>query len=159
MGLQTLPVDDNLVKVDRATMFHSIEGREPFLDQRLVEFGARLPTKFKIRNGETKYLLKRLLGRYLPEELYRLPKRGFAAPVREWIRDFYQREFIDMLGSVSSDVLDRQYVLALLDRYRQGKPVNYSLLWLIFGFQAWHVSWNASAETPAGTRLAALQQR
>ena len=43
--------DDNLVKVDRATMFHSIEGREPFLDQRLVEFGARLPTKFKIRNG------------------------------------------------------------------------------------------------------------
>ena len=45
-------------------------------------------------------------------------------------------------------------MLALLDRYRQGKPVNYSLLWLIFGFQAWHVSWNASAETPAGTRLA-----
>ncbi|WP_051531750.1 asparagine synthase (glutamine-hydrolyzing) [Sphingomonas sp. URHD0057] len=140
--------DDNLVKVDRATMFHSIEGREPFLDQRLIEFGARLPTKFKIRNGETKYLLKRLLARYLPDDLCRLPKRGFAVPVREWIRDFYQREFIDMLGSVSSDVFDRSKLLALLDRYRAGKPVNYSLLWLIFCFQAWFESWNSEARPP-----------
>jgi len=137
--------DDNLVKIDRATMFHSIEGREPFLDQRLIEFAARLPTRFKIRNGETKYLLKRLLARYLPEDLCRLPKRGFAVPVREWIRDFYQSEFIDMLGSVRSDVFDRPKLLAMLDRYRAGKPVNYSLLWLIFCFQAWFESWNSQA--------------
>jgi asparagine synthase (glutamine-hydrolysing) len=138
--------DSNLVKVDRATMFHSVEGREPFLDQRLIEFGAKLPSRFKIRNGETKYLLKRLLARYLPEELCRLPKRGFAVPLREWIRDHYHREFIDRLATVDPGIFDRSAVLALLDRYRRDRPVNYSLLWQIFSFQAWHDSWTSGAE-------------
>jgi asparagine synthase (glutamine-hydrolysing) len=138
--------DNNLVKVDRATMFHGIEGREPFLDQRLIEFGARLPAKFKVRNGETKYLLKRLLARYLPEPLCRLPKRGFGVPVGEWIRDYYHREFIDVLASVDPGIFDRRAVLKLLDRYRLNKPVNYSLLWRIFAFEIWHRSWRSDAE-------------
>lgn len=151
--------DDNLVKVDRATMFHSIENREPFLDQRLVEFGAKLPTKFKIRNGETKYLLKRLLARYLPDDLCRLPKRGFSVPVREWIRDYYHRQFIEVLGRVSSNIFDPREVLRLLDRYREGRPVNYSLLWLIFSFQAWHESWTANAAMPEVGLIPAGRER
>lgn len=137
--------DDNLVKVDRATMFHSIEGREPFLDQRLIEFAARLPGKFKVRGSETKYLLKRLLARYLPHELCHLPKRGFAVPVREWIRDYYQREFLETLDQLSPDIFERRAVTGLLDRYRRGQPVNYTTLWQLFSFQSWHEHWTAAA--------------
>ena len=136
-------VDDILVKVDRATMYHSIEGREPFLDHRLVEFAAKLPVSFKIRNGETKYLLKKLLGRYLPEALYKLPKRGFAAPLNMWVRDFYQARFVEVLERLSPALFDRREVNTLLDRYRRGKNVNYSLLWLLFSFQSWHDKWTA----------------
>ena len=139
--------DDILVKVDRATMFHGIEGREPFLDQHLIEFAARLPSRFKVRNGDLKYLLKQLLARYLPEPLFRLPKRGFAVPIRDWMRDTYKQHFIDTLDRLSADWFDRRAVDRLLDRYRAGKPVDYTLLWHLFSFQLWHEQWL----TPAGT--------
>jgi asparagine synthase (glutamine-hydrolysing) len=135
--------DDILVKVDRATMYHSIEGREPFLDQRLVEFAAQLPVSFKIRDGETKYLLKKLLGRYLPEALFKLPKRGFAAPLNDWIRDYYNDRFVEVLEGSSSPVFDHRQVRALLDRYRSGGPVSYTLLWYLFSFQTWYDRWMA----------------
>jgi asparagine synthase (glutamine-hydrolysing) len=135
-------VDDVLVKVDRATMYHSLEGREPLLDHRIVEFAAQLPVRFKIAGGETKLILKRLLGRYLPRELYDLPKRGFAAPLGQWIRDFYQAHFLETLGGANG-VFDRRELDALLDRYRRGKPVNYSLLWYLFSFQLWYNHWTA----------------
>jgi asparagine synthase (glutamine-hydrolysing) len=137
-------VDDNLVKVDRATMYHSIEGREPFLDHRLVEFAAQLPTCWKIRDGETKYLLKRLLGRYLPEPLFRLPKRGFAAPLDRWVKQFYQERFLQVLERGSDSFFDRGEVGRLLDRYRSSKPVNYWVLWYMFSFQSWYDRWMAA---------------
>jgi asparagine synthase (glutamine-hydrolysing) len=136
-------VDDVLVKVDRATMYHSIEGREPLLDHRIVEFGAQLPVKFKVANGETKLILKRLLGRYLPHELYDLPKRGFATPLSSWIRDFYQQHFVETLEG-SEGFFDKRQLASLLDRYRRGKPVDYPLLWYLFSFQSWFNRWSAS---------------
>jgi asparagine synthase (glutamine-hydrolysing) len=137
-------VDDVLVKVDRATMYHSIEGREPLLDHRVAEFAAQLPVRFKVSGGETKLILKRLLGRYLPRELYDLPKRGFAAPLGQWIRDFYQAHFLETLGGANG-FFERRELDALLDRYRRGKPVNYPLLWYLFSFQSWYDHWTAEA--------------
>jgi asparagine synthase (glutamine-hydrolysing) len=134
--------DDVLVKVDRATMYHSIEGREPLLDHRIVEFAAQLPVKFKLANGETKLILKRLLGRYLPRELYDLPKRGFAAPLSTWVRDFYQQHFLETLQGAEG-FFDKRQLAALLDRYRRGKPVDYPLLWYLFSFQSWFNRWSA----------------
>jgi asparagine synthase (glutamine-hydrolysing) len=133
--------DDILTKVDRATMFNSIEGREPFLDQHLVEFAAQLPMKFKVRGGETKYLLKRLLGRYLPEHLYRLPKRGFAIPFGDWVRNAYQEQFLVVLERADNGIFNTAKVRQLLDRYRRGQPVNYANLWLLFSFQTWYEKW------------------
>jgi asparagine synthase (glutamine-hydrolysing) len=140
--------DDILVKVDRATMFHGIEGREPFLDQHLIEFAARLPSRFKVRNGELKYLLKQLLARYLPEQLFRLPKRGFAVPIRDWMRDTYKQQFVETLDRLSDDWFDRREVDRLLNRYRAGKAVDYTLLWHLFSFQLWHEHW-LTAPSPA----------
>jgi len=136
--------DDILVKVDRATMYHSIEGREPFLDHRLVEFAAQLPGKFKIEGGETKLILKRLLGRYLPEPLWRLPKRGFAVPLMDWIRDSYRERFVEILEDGSA-CFDRKEVTRLLDRYRAGEPINYGVIWYLFSFQTWYNHWTAEA--------------
>ncbi|MBV9932648.1 MAG: asparagine synthase (glutamine-hydrolyzing) [Alphaproteobacteria bacterium] len=134
-------VDDLLVKVDRATMYHSIEGREPFLDHRLVEFAAQLPTEFKIRGGDAKYLLKKLLGRYLSEPLFRLPKKGFAAPLNDWVRDSYHDRFIEVLSGGETALFDRRHIAAMLARYRAGKPVNYTLLWFLFSFHLWYAKW------------------
>lgn len=77
--------EDILTKVDRATMSVGLEGRDPFLDHRIVEFALRLPMKFKYRRGAMKYILRRLLARYLPERLFERPKQGFAVPVYTWL--------------------------------------------------------------------------
>jgi asparagine synthase (glutamine-hydrolysing) len=136
--------DDILVKVDRATMYHSIEGREPFLDHRLIEFAAQLPNRFKVRGGETKYLLKRLLGRYLPERLYRLPKRGFGAPWATWTRDSFKQHFLRVLDEGVAEPFDRREVERLLERYRRGEDVNYTIIWYLFSYHAWRRQWMAT---------------
>lgn len=134
--------DNILIKVDRATMFHSIEGREPFLDHRLVEFAARVPAKFKIdRAGGTKLILKHLLGRYLPRPLFDLPKRGFSAPLAPWAKDHYQDRFADALGA-DTGFFDPAQMNRLIDRYRTGGPLSYGLLWRLFSFQTWYRHWN-----------------
>ena len=135
-------VDDILSKVDRATMYHSIEGREPFLDHRLVEFAAQLPVEYKIFNGETKYLLKKLLGRYLPHELYNLPKRGFGAPLQLWIKQHYHAQFNEVLSSANG-VFDKKEIGYLLKQYNKGTDINYILLWYLFSFQLWYQKWLA----------------
>jgi asparagine synthase (glutamine-hydrolysing) len=133
-------VDDILAKVDRATMYHSIEGREPFLDHRLIEFAAQLPNEYKIRNGETKYLLKKLLGRYLPHHLYNLPKRGFGAPLQLWIKQHYHQKFNEVL-SEQNGFFDSHEMKKLLGEYNKGQDLNYVLLWYLFSFQMWYAKW------------------
>jgi asparagine synthase (glutamine-hydrolysing) len=85
VDIKTWLADDILVKLDRASMAHGLEARAPFLDYRLVEFAASLPVDLKLRGLRTKYLLKRLHGRYLPSALRPRRKRGFNAPVSHWL--------------------------------------------------------------------------
>lgn len=78
--------NDLLVKVDIATMAVSLEARSPFLDHHVIEFAASLPEEFKLRRLTTKYLLKRVLGRLLPEENLHRRKMGFGVPLSHWFR-------------------------------------------------------------------------
>jgi asparagine synthase (glutamine-hydrolysing) len=80
--------DDILVKLDRATMLNALEGRSPFLDNDLVEFARKLPAHFKYRNGQTKYLLKRMLRDLLPREILERKKKGFGIPLSQWLREW-----------------------------------------------------------------------
>jgi asparagine synthase (glutamine-hydrolysing) len=83
--------DDYLQKSDLSTMSYSIESRSPFLSRELVEWSARLPLKYKINFFEKKYILKKLLSRFLPENLINKKKMGFEAPIREWMsKDLYK---------------------------------------------------------------------
>jgi asparagine synthase (glutamine-hydrolysing) len=91
--------DNLLTKVDRASMAYSLEARVPYLDHRLVEFAARLRPELKIREGQTKYLLKRVAERYLPKPIVHRQKRGFVLPLGAWLKD----EWSDLVRATLSD--------------------------------------------------------
>jgi len=128
--------DDILVKVDRATMYTSIEGREPLLDHRIAEFMAQVPFEYKYRNGTSKYLLRKVLERYLPKELIDRPKMGFGIPMFEWfggeLRNLFEKYFAE-----DDDILNMQYVRELYLKLKNNKPVNINLLWFVLVYKMW----------------------
>jgi asparagine synthase (glutamine-hydrolysing) len=136
--------DDLLVKVDRATMHHGIECREPFLDFRLVELARRLPADQKIRGNETKVILRTLLQRYLPGYDFARPKQGFSIPLFQWFSDKLDERFqyylapgqIDQTGLLNSKTVTRE-----LNKYRYykkyGKEYNIEKLWRLASFMMW----------------------
>jgi asparagine synthase (glutamine-hydrolysing) len=79
-------VDDVLTKVDRMSMAVSLEAREPLLDHKLLEFAARVPMALKLKDGRSKYLLRRILERRVPKSIVERGKSGFAAPIGDWLR-------------------------------------------------------------------------
>ena len=132
--------DDILVKVDRATMGVALEGREPFLDHRLVEYITQLPIEYKYRNGASKYLLKKILYRYIPEPLLRRPKHGFSIPLDdpeyrgklEALFDHYLSE--DRLRKM--DLINTGLVRGLMGQWKAGR-IRHDRLWYILCFQIW----------------------
>ena len=86
VDVKTYLVDDIMTKVDKMSMAVSLESREPLLDHKLLEFAATVPTSLKLKNGKSKYLLRRLLERRIPKAIVNRPKHGFEAPIGEWLR-------------------------------------------------------------------------
>lgn len=136
---QYLP-DDILYKVDRASMAVSLEAREPLLDHRLVEYGWGLPAHHKIdKNGVGKLPLRAVLAKHLPNDVLEGPKRGFGAPVSDWIRGPL-REWARLYSDYSDGYTDDRCVSRLYEACISGSaPAQVSsLLWRILVFRAWH---------------------
>lgn len=129
----TLP-DLFLQKVDVATMAFSLEARCPMTDYRLVEWAMRLPIEYKLRGGQTKYLLKRALRRHLPEDLVYRPKMGFGVPIASWLRGplrAWAEALVHDDTLMSKLPLDRTRVRQLLRRQVSAEHASHPLLWSV----------------------------
>jgi len=137
---------DILTKVDRATMAVSIEGREPLLDHRLVEFAFALPFRFRRGPGGSKHLLRKVLYQYVPREYLDRPKQGFAVPMRKWLGNMRQLidRYIDPGVVAAQGVFDVDSVQRVLARFRAGDSLAGEKLWLLLAFQMWHARWMGS---------------
>lgn len=141
---KTFLVDNNLVKVDRATMSVSLEGREPMLDHRVIEYLAQLPSNFKIRNGVNKWLLKEVVHRYIPKELMERPKKPFIAPLMVWFKDDLKEQlkyYLSESALSKTGVFDHEPIIRMRDQYLAGRKVNYQKLWQVLMFQLWYNRW------------------
>lgn len=141
--------DDLLMKVDRSTMYNSVEGREPFLDHRVVEFSKTLPLSLKIDATNTgKAILRRILYKYHPAELFNRPKQGFSIPIFNWFSkrlDEYFRVYLSKETLSKTELLDSSIVLAELQKYKyykqRGQDYNIEKMWRILSFMMWKERW------------------
>ncbi|MES2274108.1 MAG: asparagine synthase C-terminal domain-containing protein, partial [Chlamydiota bacterium] len=134
--------DDLLTKVDRATMAYSIEARVPYLDHRLVEFAARLPSHFKMRAGDGKYLLKRLAAKkgLLPPEIISRPKRGFVIPLREWMGAELKPmldETLSSSGLLGRNIFRPGVVEKLLREEKSQRRLHATRIWSLLALELW----------------------
>jgi len=139
LDTHTYLVGDINTKVDRASMAHSLEVREPLMDHKLVEWLATLPSTMKIHNGESKYLLKKSMEPKLPHEVMYRPKMGFAVPLARWFRGPLRQRVVDSLfhGSIAqSGLFNHQVIEQIVDQHVSGTADNSTPIWTLLMFDA-----------------------
>jgi asparagine synthase (glutamine-hydrolysing) len=132
---------DLLPKIDIATMAHSLEGRSPFLSKELLEFAPTLPSTHKINGKTTKYILRELSKKYLPEHIINQPKRGFEIPLKHWVNHQLKDTIHDYLSgsSYSSEFIDKNWIQNLLDDTLSIAPEKRAkMLWNLISLEIWH---------------------
>lgn len=133
-----------LMRVDKITMSTSVEARVPFLDHKLVEFTMGIPMEYKVRNGVPKYLLKRACEGLLPSEVIHQPKRGFGAPMRQWLQGEFGRVAENtVMGSALRHYgfFDYGYVGKLFQEHRERRRDTSLYLWTLYNLTAWFDYW------------------
>ncbi|MEQ4717344.1 asparagine synthase (glutamine-hydrolyzing) [Nonomuraea sp. B19D2] len=144
---------DLLVKVDITTMANSLEARSPFLDHHLMEWAATVPSSLKVRNLQTKLLLKKAVAPWLPEELLHYPKRGFGVPLAMWLRGELRELAHDVLTDDTArgrGLFNPVAVRDLLREHMEGADHG-ERLWALLQFELWHRAHDVPSG-PAGTR-------
>lgn len=145
--------DDILTKVDRTTMAVGLEGREPLLDHRLVEFALRLPLHLRRGSLGTKHLLRRVLYRYVPSSILERPKQGFGVPMSRWLRE----ELAGLLDTYlapdrvrEAGILDPEVVRRALVCFKEGGPrrdrLDMQKVWLLLAFEMWRERWHQTSD-------------
>jgi len=141
---QTYLIDDILQKVDRAGMSVSLEGREPFLDQRVIEWAAQLPDAYKYNKGNKKFILKEIVHRHIPPAMMDRPKMGFGIPIGDWllkdlkhfVDQYFDEAFIQKQGIFNNDEIQR-----IRGSFYGGKIERAEKIWYLLMFQMWYDKW------------------
>lgn len=152
---RTLFPDQVLAFVDRLSMAHSLEVRSAFLDTDVVSFAARLPGQWKIRAGETKYLLKRAALRFFPEEMVHRPKEGFVMPINTWLvrgLESYVRQTLSQGSLDSHGLFNSAEVQRLVDALYAGQTQYANKVLSLLAFQQWYDIYRPSIPTGQGVQ-------
>jgi asparagine synthase (glutamine-hydrolysing) len=156
VDVKTYLVDDILTKVDRMSMAVSLEARDPLLDHRLLEFAATVPTSLKLKNGRSKYLLRRLLERRIPRAIVDRPKHGFSAPIGEWLRGPLAPMVDDLFldGRLRArGIFDHSTLTRMWREHRDGARDHRHRLWSVLMLELW---FRQFADGPAQRRIAGV---
>lgn len=132
--------EDLLMKPDKMGMAWSIEARVPYLDYRLVEYAFSIPSSLKLRNGVSKYILKKALKNHLPREIICRKKQPFHMPLDEWFSKGLKDYFYGILSSSNSasELFDRRYIKKIFERYSNSRLYYGRQIWSLGVFSIWH---------------------
>jgi len=139
--IKTNLLDDLLVKMDIATMANSIEGRSPFLDHKIMEFCAGMPSSMKIKGTKLKYIIKKALSGVLPKEILSRAKMGFGVPIDKWFRVELKDYAYQILMSdkcINRGYFKKESVKRILDEHTAGKVNNGARIWSLLNLELWH---------------------
>jgi asparagine synthase (glutamine-hydrolysing) len=144
--------EDILTKVDRATMAQSIEGREPLIDHRLVEFAFSIPFHLKRGTLGSKHLLRKILYKYVPREVVDRPKQGFSVPLGDWLTGELAPlldRYLEPSRLRAQGIVDPVVASRWVSRLRGGDLQVVKKVWLLLAFQMWHARWMEGDAAPA----------
>jgi asparagine synthase (glutamine-hydrolysing) len=145
-----LPGDIN-TKVDRASMAHSLEVREPLMDHPLVEWAARLPSSLKLAGGEGKLVLKKAMEPLLPNDVLYRPKMGFAVPLADWFRGPLRGEVQRVLKGntlAGTGVFDAEMLARIADEHLGGQRDRSAMIWTLLMFERFVAGQDGSSGSP-----------
>jgi asparagine synthase (glutamine-hydrolysing) len=140
LDLDTWLPDNLLERGDRMSMAASLELRPPYLDHRLVELAFRLPSSVKVRDGQTKWVLKQVARRHLPDQIVFRPKVGFQVPLDAWFRGELQELARDLLrggDSFVDSLMDSRVVGGILDDHARGRRDEEIRIWTLLSLEIW----------------------
>lgn len=130
---------DILLKADKMTMAHSLELRVPFLDKAVFDVASKIPTSLKTANGTTKYILRKAVEGVVPDHVLTRKKLGFPVPIRHWLKNEMNDWAKKTIHESNTDhIINKQYLLRLLDEHCQGKADNSRKIWTVLMFMVWH---------------------
>lgn len=141
IDIKTYLADDILTKVDRATMYTSLEARNPFLDYRLAELAAQIPSNLRLKGMQTKYILKKAMNNKLPDSILNKRKQGFTMPLKHWSRKELKDIFAEKLSESNLNRIGHinpAYANKLLTSHMDRTADNHRKLWAILSFVMWH---------------------
>lgn len=145
VDIDTYLEGDIMTKVDRATMAVALEGREPFLDHKIIEFAMGLPDDLKIKGLNTKYLLRKILYKHVPKELIERPKQGFSIPVQKWLLGTLKEPLISMKSDkdfIEKFQLDSKKLNLIIDNFiSQSNYINPHFIWFLYNLHQWYLRW------------------
>lgn len=141
---------DILMKADKMTMAHSLELRVPFLDKELYEVARRIPAKYRIANGTTKYIFRKAMEGIIPDFILNRPKLGFPVPLRDWLKGNQGKVMLEQIqASGIEDYFNMKTVEQMMAKHQSGQADYARRLWIVYIFALWHMAYMEEVPTLA----------